>query len=57
MNSRKVAGMLAAILGVLTILTAIYTVLTRGNAGASVVLMVSTLEILAYYRNRNKGTM
>lgn len=57
MNSRKVAGMLAAILGVLTILTTIYTGLTRGNAGASVLLMVSTLGVLAYYRSRNKGTI
>lgn len=54
MNSRKVSGILAAIFGVFTILTAIYTVATRGNAGASVVLMVITLGILAFYRSRKK---
>jgi len=52
MNAGKISGILAIIFGVFTILTAIYTVATRGNAGASVVLMVITLGILAYYRSR-----
>ncbi len=57
MNSRKVSGILAAIFGVFTILTAIYTVMTSGNADASVVLMVTTLGILAFYRSRKNATM
>jgi len=57
MNSGKISGILAIIFGVFTLLTAIYTVATRGNAGASVVLMVITLGILAFYRSRKKATM
>jgi VIT1/CCC1 family predicted Fe2+/Mn2+ transporter len=52
MNAGKISGILAIIFGVFTILTAIYAVATRGNAGASVVLMVITLGILAFYRSR-----
>jgi len=56
MNIEKISGILAVIFGVFTILTAIYSVATRANAGASVVLMVITLGILACYRSRKKGT-
>jgi hypothetical protein len=56
MNAGKLLGTLAIIFGVFTILSAIYTVATRGNAGASIVLMVITLVILAFYRSRTKVT-
>lgn len=54
MDAGKITGFLAILFGVATIFTAIYTVATRGNAGASVVLMVITLGILAFYRSRKK---
>ncbi len=57
MNSRKVSGILAAIFGVFTILTAIYTVATNGNAGASIVIMVTTLGILAFYRSQKNNNL
>ena len=56
MNAGKISGVLAIVFGVFTILTAIYTVATRGNAGASIVLMVITLVIMAFYRGRTKVT-
>lgn len=52
MNAGKISRILAILFGVATILTAIYTVATRGNAGASVVLMVITLGISAFYRSQ-----
>jgi len=54
MNTGRVLGFLAILFGVLTIITAIYAVATRGNAGATVVLMVITLMILAVYRGRTR---
>ena len=55
MNAGKISGILAILFGVATIFTVIYTVATRGNAGASVVLMVITMGILAFYRSRKMG--
>jgi hypothetical protein len=52
MNAGKILKILAILFGVFTILTAIYTVLIRSNAGLSIVLMVITLVILAFYRGR-----
>jgi VIT1/CCC1 family predicted Fe2+/Mn2+ transporter len=57
MNAEKISRVLAILFGAATILSAIYTVATRGNAGASVVLMLITLGVLAYYRSLKKATI
>ena len=56
MNIGKILGYLAILFGVSTILTAIYTVATRGNAGVTMLLMLITLVILGFYRGQNKAT-
>lgn len=56
MNTGKISGILAIVFGVFTILTAVYIVATRGNAGASIILMLITLVILAFYRSSTKTT-
>ena len=55
MNSEKILKLLAILFGVGTIVAAIYTVVTRGDAGVSVILMVfPLLFITAYRRKSNK---
>lgn len=52
MNGEKTLKLLAILFGIGTIVTAIYTVVTRGNAGLSVILMILTLLFITMYRRK-----
>jgi len=54
MNSEKALKILALLFGFATIVVAVYTLATRGNAGVSVILMVFALIFTAAYRNKKK---
>mgnify|MGYP000887226695 CR=1 FL=1 len=53
MNSEKILKLLAILFGVGTIVAAIYTVVTRGDAGVSVILMVFALLVITAYRRKS----
>lgn len=52
MNSETTLKLLALLFGVGTIVAAAYTVFTRGNSGASVIMMVFALVLITAYRRK-----
>ena len=53
MNSKKTFKQLAILFGIGTIVAAIYTVVSRGNAGTSIILMILTLFFITVYRRKS----
>jgi hypothetical protein len=52
-TSGKTLKLLAILFGIGTIVAAIYTVDTSGNAGVSVILMTLTLIFITVYRSKS----
>lgn len=52
MNILTALKLLALLFSVGTIVAAIYTVVTRGNSGVSVILMVWAIIFITAYRNK-----